>query len=501
MDNLCITYGMKKIFVVLIIFAIILSASGCKNKKDELKNISKNLTTYEINLDINTETKHVIATQNVKFINNTNNILKTLKFHLYPQFFEEGATEKVVPNTKVNNAYPFGMSYTEFNVDRVVVDSSEKSVIYEEEFDSILSIDLNSSLMPSSTANIYIEYNFTLPNCHHRFGYGENTINLGNFYPILCVFENGQFNTNGYNSNGDPFYSEIANYSVNISVDKQYIVAGTGIKTEEKIENGNKNINFSAHAVRDFALVLSNKFTVINKEIKTTNVEYYYFNDTNAEKSLKAGVDAVETFSNKFGAYPYETFSIVQCDFVYGGMEYPNLIMISNSIDNHTDYMNVIVHETAHQWWYGMVGNDEFTYPWLDEALTEFSTILFYDYNEDYSLTHKQMIDASKENYSLFISVYEDVLGSINTSMRAVNEYETEPEYTYCTYVKGVLMFESLYQLIGEKDFINSLKTYFENNKFKNAAPNDLISSFEGTTNQSLENFFNSWINGKVIIR
>ena len=148
-----------------------------------------------------------------------------------------------------------------------------------------------------------------------------------------------------------------------------------------------------------------------------------------------------------------------------------------------------------------MVGNDEFIYPWLDEALTEFSTILFYDNNEGYNLNHEQMVNISKENYSLFISVYEDVLGTIDTSMRAVNEYETEPEYTYCTYVKGVLMYESLYQLIGEKDFIKGLQIYFENNKYTNAKPEDLICAFNQSCEQDLSNFFNSWLKGKVVIR
>jgi len=139
-------------------------------------------------------------------------------------------------------------------------------------------------------------------------------------------------------------------------------------------------------------------------------------------------------------------------------MEYPNLVMISSSIENEDDCKNVIVHETAHQWWYAIVGNDEYNYPWLDEALTEFSTILFYDNTDGYNLNHKDMIDASKENYSLFITVYEDVLGKIDTSMRAIDQYSTEPEYTYCTYVKGILMFESLYQLVGKDKFLKSLK-------------------------------------------
>lgn len=480
---------------------LIFSVSGCKKKKDDLVILSQNLSNYEISIDLDVETKSVNAKQNIEYINNTDNILKTIKFHLYPQFFEQGANEFVVPNTKVNNAYPNGMSYAEFNIDRVQVEGLEKTIVYEQEFDSILSVELNSSLMPNERTNLYIEYSFILPNCNHRFGYGDNTINLANFYPIICVFEEDEFKTNGYHSNGDPFYSDIANYSVNINVDKQYIVAGTGVNVNEKIENNQKQITFNAKAVRDFALVLSDKFNVINEQLNNINIEYFYFKDDNPSASLKAGVDSIKTFSDLFGDYPYSTFSIVQNDFVYGGMEYPNLVMISSQIDNQDDYLNVIVHETAHQWWYGIVGNDEFNYPWLDEALTEFSTVLFYDHNEVYNFNHQQMINISKENYSLFISVYEDVLGSIDTSMRPVNKYQTEPEYTYCTYVKGVLMYESLYQLIGEKSFVKGLQIYFENNKFKNTKPEDLINAFNESSKQDLSNFFNSWIKGKVVIR
>lgn len=491
---------MKKFFIVLLSFSVIFSFSACK-KKDNLNELSKNLTCYEINLDLDTNTKSVLANQTVRYVNNTENILKTIKFHLYPQFFEQGATEKIVPSTKMNSAYPNGMSYAEFSVDRIQVNGVEKTIVYECEFDSILSVELNSSLIPDETCEIYIEYSFLLPNCYHRFGYGENTINLANFYPIVCVFEEGEFNTNGYNSNGDPFYSDIANYCVNISLNKEYIVAGTGEKTQENIENGEKTICFEAKVVRDFACVASKNFQVINQQYEDTNIEYYHLKDTHPESSLKAGVDAIKTFSNLFGDYPYSTFSIVECDFIYGGMEYPNLVMISSNVENEDDYLNVIIHETAHQWWYGIVGNDEFNHPWLDEALTEFSTILFYDNNDDYNLTHSQMVNSCKENFTLFVSVYGDVLGTIDTSMRAVDKYSTEPEYTYCTYVKGVLMYESLYQLIGEKDFVKSLKSYFENNKYSNTNPEDLIYAFETTTNQNLNNFFNSWISGNVVIR
>ena len=492
---------MKKFFVCIFCFLFIFSCTGCKENKTDLSTICGNLTTYTLDIDLNCERKSAEVNQNINYVNNTDSILKTLKFHLYPKFFEEGATDCVISSTKLNQAYPNGMSYANFEIERVKVEDKDITPTYEGEHNNILCITLFDSLLPEKDVDIQIEFNFTLPYCHHRFGYGENTINLANFYPIACVYENNQFSTNPYNANGDPFYSDVANYNVNLTLDKSYTVASSGEKISETTTENNKTINYSAIVVRDFALVVSNKFEVISSTYKETIIKYYYFNDENAEKSLQAGIDSIKTFSNIFGEFPYKNYSVVKTDFIYGGMEYPNLVMISADIENTDDYLNVIIHETAHQWWYAMVGNDEFTLPWLDEALTEYSTILFYDNNSGYNLTHKQMVDVCRENYSTFITVYNDVLGSIDTSMRAVDKYDTEPEYTYCTYVKGVLMYDSLNSLIGEKDFYKALKIYFENNKFKNATKLDLISAFEETSEQNLINFFDSWLNGKVVIR
>lgn len=491
---------MKKFLIILLSSVAIFTFSGCK-KDDNILSLSKNLTTYNIEINLNTDTKQAQANQTITYLNDTDTILKELKLHLYPQNFKKGATQSVISNTHLNSAYPNGMSYAEFAITRLIINNEDCAIEYEGEFNSILCIDLKSGLMPDKQIMLEMDYSFTLPNCHHRFGYGDNTINLANFYPIMCVFENGEFNTSGYHANGDPFYSNMANYQVSITTNSDYIIAGTGEKTCQNLENNLTKTSFKANLVRDFAIVLSNKFETISLTHENTKIEYYYFNDSDAKSSLQTGIDAIKTFSKLFGKYPYTTLSIVKTDFVHGGMEYPNLIMISSNIDNTDDYKNVIVHETAHQWWYAMVGNDEFKHPWLDESLTEYSTILFYDYNDGYNLNHKSMVDSCKSNYTLFINVYEDVLGKIDTSMRAVNEYSTEPEYTYCTYVKGVLMYESLYQLVGKDKFVKSLKEYFETNKYSNSTPENLISSFEKICKKDLTSFFESWISGKVVIR
>ncbi len=493
-----------KLSVILLVLALIISGAflfaSCK-KQDDLAKLSQNKTEYDIALDFNAADYSFNAKQKVSYYNCTGAILKNVKFHLYPQFFEEGFEQKVVPNTQYNQAYPHGKSYASFNIDSLMVNGQAQTVQYSGECDGILSVDLFSSLLPEERVEIAINYNFSLGNCLHRFGYGENTINVCNFYPVVCVYENGAFDEHGYHPNGDPFYSDVSNYSVTVTTDPQYTVVASGQRSDEKISNNKKTTTFKALMVRDFGLVLSSKFNVISQKQDDINVEYYYFDDENAAQSLKAGVDAIKTFSSKFGQYPYANFCIVKADFIYGGMEYPNMIMISSDIKNLDDYLNVIVHETAHQWWYGLVGNNEYVYPWLDEALTEYSTLLFYDYNSGYNLTHKDMININHDNYLLFTTVYEDVLGSLDTSMRAVDEYPTEPEYTYCTYVKGVLMFDSVYNLIGEKAFISSLGQYYNNCKYKNATPDDLISAFNKASGKDLTGVFDSWVKGKVVIR
>lgn len=495
---------MKKFYIILTSLICLFSGilfCGCNKKKDDLETLSKNLTTYNISLELNEENKTVKAKQTVIYANNTDSILKHIKFHLYPQYFEQGATDTVISATQLNNAYPNGMSYAEFNIERVQVEKSDSPIEYEGEHNGILCVTLNNSLTPDSVCEIQIDFSFTIPNCNHRFGYGENTINLANFYPIACVFENGEFSTKPYHANGDPFYSDMSNYCVEVLHSNQYIVASSGTKTSEKQGEKTTKSTFKANMIRDFALVLSSKFETLSTKVGNTEISYYYFSDSTPEQSLKASADSIETFSKLFGDYPYPSYSVVETDFVHGGMEYPNLVMIATDIEDKNDYLNVIIHETAHQWWYGIVGNDEYTHPWIDEALTEFSTLIFYDNNDGYEYSHKQIIDSATDNYTLFVSVYEDVLGSLDTSMRAVDQYSTEPEYTYCIYVKGVLMFDSLYQLIGEKDFYNALRIYYNVNKYKNATPNDLISAFEQGSGTELDNFFSAWLNGKVQIK
>ena len=315
------------------------------------------------------------------------------------------------------------------------------------------------------------------------------------------MYENGNFVIDSYHYNGDPFYSEVANYNVNLNVPSNLVLATTGSITDKQVSDDTTNYNIKALTVRDFAMVLSDKFNVVSDKVGDTTVNYYYYNNQYPNEAIRASVDSVNTFNKLFGKYPYSTLSVVESDFVHGGMEYPNLVLISDMVDVQSDYINVIVHEIAHQWWYGIIGNNEFNYGWLDEGLTEYSTILFYNENPSYNVNTKELIKNTTNSYVTFVDVYTKVFNSVDTSMnRKLNEYNNESEYVYIAYVKGMLMFDSIKDVLGKDKFIKCLQTYFEDNKFKIATPDSLIEAFCKGAKCNLRPVFESWINGKVKI-
>lgn len=495
---------MKKQIVALLFLFLCTSSIFCgcttKNQKLVLK-ASKNIDEYNIDVVFDDENYSITATQSIQYINKSDDVLSEVYLHAYPQSFRRDAQNSPVGKLYTKKAYPNGESYCNFVISTIKVDDVEHGVYYTGSDDDIIKLTLDHELYPSDTISLYFEYNMTLPNVLHRFGYGENTINVANFYPIMCVYENGEWILDGYNSNGDPFYSNLANYNVTFVADSEYILAASGEILTKSAQNGDTKYKIKARAVRDFACVLSTKFEVVSDTIGDTVVYYYYYDDPTPRDNLQTGIDAIKTFSEKFGQYPYSTFSIVKTNFIHGGMEYPNLVYISDAISDVDDYKNVIIHETAHQWWYGLVGSNAFRCGWLDEGLTDFSTALFYKYNEGYNVKFDDVMKNTTNSYVTFVDLYTRVLGSVDTSMlRHVDEYSTEPEYVYIAYVKGALLFNDLFELLGEDKFLKVLSTYFENYKFQNVSYENFIGVVEIVTKTDMEGYFDSWLNGDVII-
>lgn len=492
-------YFMKlKKFLIVFLLPVLFLFAGCQ--KNEVLEVSKNLSTYNIDVVYNLD-KTLTCKQIVEYRNNTNTSLDNIMFHLYPRSFRLGAKSSVVSSLNYKKCYYNGASAGDITITTQKVDDKESEIEIVGNDEDIANVKLNKTLQPNDKVSIYFEYTVTIPNINHRFGYGDDTINLANFYPIACMYENGEFVIDSYHYNGDPFYSDVANYNVSITAPSDLVLATSGNVNSTVEANNQKTYQMNALAIRDFAMVLSDKFNIVSDKVGNTTVNYYYYNNQYPNEAIRASIDAVSTFNRIFGEYPYKVLNVVESDFVHGGMEYPNLVLISDMVDVQSDYINVIVHEIAHQWWYGLVGNDEFHYGWLDEGLTEYSTVLFYEENPSYKVDTKELIKNTTNSYVTFVDVYTKVFKNVDTTMnRKLNEYNNESEYVYIAYVKGMLLFDSAKDVLGKEKFLKCLQTYFEDNKFKISTPDNLIEAFNKGAKCNMRDFFESWINGKVKI-
>ena len=474
----------SKYFLLLLLFVPVLFFVGC-DEKTKAKNF------YEIDAKYSEREQTLSCNQKTTYHNNSENALSFVSFFLYPNAFLK--ENNAVSSSYKERAYPNGESYGNITFQKIQIENCDCEYTFGEN-KNVVRVNLKEKLFPTEQVCIEFDYVVSLANINHRLGYGENCVNFGGFFPIACVYENG-FVENQFANNGDPFYSETADFEVKITYPNDFVLASSGVQT--KFED---HTLCKAENVRDFCFVLSKDFSVIQKEIDGVEINYFFYDDEKAGKHLETATKAVTDFSQMFGDYPYKQLSVVKTGFCFGGMEYPNLVMISDDArEDFVDY--VIVHEIAHQWWYSLVGNNEFSESFVDESLTEYSTLLFFEKEYEYGLSYASLVENAAESYKNFVKIYTKIQGSVDQRMdRNLLDFNTEPEYVHCVYTKGVLMYDCLRQILKDKIFFRCLKNYFNDYKFKIAKRENLIESFSKSANRNLKPFFDSWLDGKVVV-
>jgi len=485
-----------KRYVVLFLVALSLlipciTLSGCKG--DDV-----GLTEYYVDAAYDGD-KTVVATMTVEYFNNTDNLIEELWFNLYPNAFREGAAFKPYLASSEAKAFPNGKSYGQITVTecREGDDGAQFSIGGKDE--NILVLCLKKGVYPGERACVEIDFTLTLASCNLRLGVTKDTVNLGNWYPVLCAYDSNGFYECTYSAIGDPFYSDVADYTVRLTVPGEYTVASGGDCTLTEVGDKFTSYTYEIENARDVAFVLSKQFNVMCEQEGDVTVSFYYVRCDYAADVLDAACDAITTFTELFGEYPYPSFTVAQTPFVQGGMEYPSLVYVSDALDRQ-DFITATVHEAAHQWWYAVVGCNQVEHAFLDEGLAEYSTLLFYEINPSYNVDADETLKAKNSEYRAFYGVYEQLMGSVNTVMdRSLNEFSSEYEYVEICYVKPVLMLSGFRKSVGDRRFFKGLKHFYKTYAYKNATPDCLISSF-CHAGCDAEGYFNSWIDGKVLI-
>ncbi len=477
---------MKKFIAILFSVITILPLFACDK---EVK-----LNSYEI--DIVYKDNKLNCSMDFNFVNLSNKTVNELYFSLYPNAFKKDSQIKPLWEEYFLDTFLNGESYGELVINGVK--SKGEDLNYSLlEGDNILKVELPSPIKKKEEVLINFKFLVTLPNCKHRFGYYDNTVNITNFYPILCEEYMGEVYKAVYAPSGDPFYSSVYNYKVSLTVPSTYIVASSLSPTSTEVMGATSKYNYLRENVRDIAFILSEKFNITTCKVNNTQIYYYYFNDKEPKNSLNTIVEAFKFFSKKFTKYPYSEYVVCEADFIYGGMEYPCLTFIDSHLKGENrDY--TLAHETAHQWWYGLVGVNECEEGFIDEGLTEISTVLFMC--EYLGLDKDAEIEKVKERYKEIRKqtiIYSEEKRAV--MQRNLSSFYSDLDYVSIAYYRSQIMFDDLLKNMGEKKFYSFLKGLSNNYKYKNITYSEL-KEFAEKKYKGSKKLLDGWVYGQTFV-
>lgn len=491
----------KKLLYIILIFVLAFNLIGCTKKAnftlitDNYNGIDLNkINNYEIQVEFRPNDKSYLANQKTTYINNTGEDLKEIYFHLYPRAYSSIKTAPILfESQKLKENYITGsMEIENLKINKKDMDFKIGGVT-----DTILRIPLDNLLKPKESVEIYMEYSVRLPQNIDRFGFGEDIFNFGNWYPVLAVYDDKGWNLDPYYSLGDPFYSDMANYKVQITTPKDIVVASSGNILSEKIKGDKKTYNIEGKLIRDFAWIASPSFKIKEIEARDTIIKLYSLEEDPEieEFSLEAGKSSIEIFNRIFGKYPYGQYSIVMTEFPTG-MEYPGLVFIGKDFF-HKHYKaqleTVIVHETAHQWWYGVVGNDQIDEAWLDEALATYSEIIY--------MAEKYGEEAGKAYYDYSLETsYEygkDIISKDKKIVKSLDRFNGWDDYGLLVYTKGAMFLGEIEKDFGKEVLYDILNKYYSKYKFHIAKTEDFLKICEEITNTSFKERADKWLYGE----
>ncbi len=236
-----------------------------------------------------------------------------------------------------------------------------------------LKIALATPLSQGQSATIGFDLGITVPSGADRFGYDGAFNNIGNALPVLAVRDAAGWHLDPYTNNGESFYSLAADFKVTLDHPTGLLVPATGTSVDTPGSSGRTITTATASKVRDFAWAAGPFSKISGTSPAGTAINIYSvsgISSSDAQSMLATAKSAVDTHAARFGAYPYgELDAVIDNNYWFGGMEYPGFVLDLVST-------TALTHEIGHQWWYGIVGDDEYNSPWLDEAFTDYSTDL-----------------------------------------------------------------------------------------------------------------------------
>lgn len=421
------------------------------------------------------------GTLSLDYINFTNSDQSELYLRLYPNFEDYGGGTMTISD--------------------VTIDGEPATAVIGDDT-SLTTVQLPSALAPGERATIDLSFVTTIPldpvTSYGMFGYFSDTssYNLSQWMPLLAGWDPATgWLLDRPNSVGDPVFSNSAMFDISITAPSDVTFVTSGKEVEQAELGVLTEHHWVAGPTRDFVMSAGTQLEVLEQQVGETTIRSWYFPgyEEPAATVLNDSVNAFEVYSKAFGAYPYSEMELVQSRLGQSaaGVEFPGLMYIGAvHYDPTSDYLEfTVVHEIAHQWWYGQVGNNQYLHAFLDEAMANESSIIYKEQIDGPDAANTWVMNFLKRPYLTML--FSDTGDQIVDQPSA--DFITNAPYGRTVYGKGALGFETIRQEIGDEAFFAGLQQYVADHRFGIAQPDDLLTALETASGRDLQELWDHW--------
>ena len=366
--------------------------------------------------------------------------------------------------------------------------------------ETVMAVPLPEAVPPGGSVTIELTWASHVPRTVARTGVIGNFYFIAQWFPKVGVLQDAGWNCHQFHA-GTEFFSDYGVYDVSLTVPRNWIVGATGIERERRDNlDETRRHRFVQEDVHDFAWTTSPDYIERTARFEHPTLPPVDMrlllqpeHASQADRHFAATRTTLKYYGEWYGPYPYGHITIVDPAFQSGagGMEYPTLFTAGTRWLAAARVIvpeGVTVHEAGHQFWYGIVGNNEFEDAWMDEGINTFSTAraIAQVYDPNYLATRY---------FGGFVPwVFTDIVLSRETEGNRLAGYrhdarsdvQATPSYQYfpatggsITYNKTALWLNTMERWLGWPALQRILSTHFDRWKFRHPTPHDF---FEVTT-------------------
>ncbi len=385
---------------------------------------------------------------------------------------------------------------------------------------TVLRVPLPRVVEPGETIEVELSFTSKVPRTFARTGYRGDYVLAAQWFPKVGVLgSDGQWDCHQFIQT--EFFSDYGVYDVTITAPSPWVVGATG-REEDTTEGGAQTSHrFVQEDVHDFAWVASPRFEVHTRRFEepglpAVDVRLLLMPDHAAHRDryLDATDMTLSYYGRWWGPYPYEQITVV--DPAYrsgtGGMEYPTLFTggtkwLSPRLSRSPE--GVTVHEAGHQFWYGLVGNDEFEHAWLDEGFNTYSTTRVLEVGlPEHAHVERYLEGIVPVAFPSVVTPertagadrYGGMASALKRDPQSRPSWSTGPgAYKVNAYGKGAMTLRTLENYLGWTTFQRVMTTYFRTYAFGHPEPEDFFRVAEFVSGQRLDWYFDQVWNDSVV--